>query len=289
MPLARTINRRTLALLLFTLTAAIPAASLGQEATPAPATRSFHWERIDVAVELREDSSFHVTNREQVAFEGGPFFTGFAEIPLAWIEAVENIQVGEVIDDRIEPFQYVEPEAFSADVPNTFTYETFVRDVVITWSFLATNSQSRTFQLEYEASGVLRVYPEAVAPYQEIRWIGVSEELTQAAPVAEATLTFVLPCAIDPDLVASEGFGSTDSGGQTEDGQTWRWTASDLGWGDSLEALLRFPLLVQAEKPAWQARADRQEQRATGQAPATPVLIASPAAATEVGAACLDR
>jgi hypothetical protein len=288
MPFTRTIRLLCLALLLLSLPAALPVVSLGQEATPAPAARSFHWERIDVTVELREDSSFHVTNREQVAFAGGPFFTGFAEIPLAWIESVDNIQVGEVIDDRVAPFQYVEPDAFSPDVPNTFTYETFVRDVVIEWSFLATNSQSRTFQLDYDTSGALRVYPDAAMPYQEIRWIGVSEELTQAAPVTEASLTFFLPCAIDPTGTVSEVFGSTVAEVPAEDGQTWGWTASDLGRGDSLEALLRFPPLVQAEKPAWQARADRQEQQATSELVATPVPIASPAAATEVGAACLS-
>jgi hypothetical protein len=68
----------------------------------------------------------------------------------------------------------------------------------IDWSFAPTTSQSRTFQIDYDAHGALRVYDTAPNPYQQISWIGVGKELTQSAPVNAATLTFILPRPVDP-------------------------------------------------------------------------------------------
>ena len=63
----------------------------------AQADRSVVWDDIDVTVELREDSSFHVTERDRIDFINGPFRSGYREIPLARIEAVDNISAGEVV------------------------------------------------------------------------------------------------------------------------------------------------------------------------------------------------
>ena len=39
----------------------------------AQSSRSVTWDRIDVTLELREDSSFHITERDRIDFSGGPF------------------------------------------------------------------------------------------------------------------------------------------------------------------------------------------------------------------------
>src|SRR5215212_3575530 len=75
----------------------------------AQADRSVVWDQIDVTVELREDSSFHITERDRIDFIGGPFRSGYREIPLARIEAVDNIRAGEVGDDAVQPYRYVAP------------------------------------------------------------------------------------------------------------------------------------------------------------------------------------
>ncbi len=235
--------------------ASLPAVVLAQ------ADRSVVWDEIDVTVELREDSSFHVTERDRIDFIGGPFRSGYREIPLARIEAVDNIRAGEVTGDTVQPYQYVPPSDFSADVPNTYTYREVGPTLRIEWSFPRTTSQSRTFQIDYDAYGVLRVYDDVETPYQQISWIGVGEEITENAPVNNATLRFVLPRPVDPGRTFIQGPGSERPEDHTEDGQTWTWTASNLGRGDSLEAGLQFEPLVLATAPSWQEASDRQEQQ----------------------------
>src|SRR5215216_7890428 len=182
---------------------ALAAASIARlpEAVLAQSDRSVIWDDIDVTVELREDSSFHVTERDRIDFIGGPFRSGYREIPLARIEAVDNISAGEVGGDTVQPYWYVQPGGFSADVPNTYTYREVGTTLRIEWSFPRTTSQSRTFQIDYDAFGVLRVYDEGETsipgPAQQISWIGVGKEITENAPVNHATLRFVLPQPVD--------------------------------------------------------------------------------------------
>src|SRR5215213_8919746 len=227
----------------------------------AQADRSVVWANIDVTVELREDSSFHVTERDRINFINGPFRSGYREIPLARIEAVDNISAGEVGGDTVQPYRYVQPGDFSADVPNTYTSREVGTTLRIEWSFPRTTSQSRTFQIDYDAFGVLRVYDDAEPPYQQMSWIGVGKEITEKAPVKNATLRFVLPRPVDPGRTFIQGPGSERPEDHTTDGQTWTWTASNLGNGDSLEAGLQFEPLVLATEPSWQEASDAQEQQ----------------------------
>src|SRR5215204_6594325 len=227
----------------------------------AQADRSVVWANIEVTVELREDSSFHVTERDRINFINGPFRSGYREIPLARIEAVDNITAGEVGSDTVQPYHYVQPRDFSADVPNTYTYREVGTTLRIEWSFPKTTSQTRTFQIDYDAYGVLRVYNDADPAYQQISWIGVGQEITENAPVNNATLRFVLPQPVDPGRTFIQGPGSERPEDHTTDGQTWTWTANNLGKGDSLEASLRFEPLVLATAPSWQEAIDRQEQQ----------------------------
>src|SRR5215204_1256671 len=151
----------------------------------AQSDRSVAWDQIDVTVELREDSSYHVTERDRIDFIGGPFRSGFREIPLARIEAIDNVRAGEVTGDSVQLYQYVPPSDFSANVPNTYSYREVGPTLRIEWSFPRTTSQSRTFQIDYDAFGALRVYDEGETsipgPAQQISWIGVGEEITENA------------------------------------------------------------------------------------------------------------
>src|SRR5919107_3709123 len=202
----------------------------------AQSDRSVVWDQIDVTVELREDSSFHVTERDRIDFIGGPFRSGFREIPLARIDAVDNIGAGELTGDTVQPYQFVPPVDFSADVPNTYSYREVGPTLRIEWSFPRTTSQSRTFQIDYDAYGVLRVYDDAETPYQQISWIGVGDEITENAPVNSAILRFVLPRPVDPGRTFIQGPGSDRPEDHTDDGKTWTWTASNLREGGSLQA-----------------------------------------------------
>src|SRR5215216_6923858 len=242
---------------------ALAAASIARlpEAVLAQSDRSVIWDDIDVTVELREDSSFHVTERDRIDFIGGPFRSGYREIPLARIEAVDNISAGEVGGDTVQPYRYVQPGDFSADVPNTYTYREVGTTLRIEWSFPRTTSQSRIFQIDYDALGALRVYNDAEPPYQQISWIGGGEEIPKSAPVNNAILRFVLPRSVDPGRTFIQGPGSQRPEDHTTDGKTWTWMANNLSQGDALEASLQFEPLVLATEPSWQAASDRQEQQ----------------------------
>jgi hypothetical protein len=251
-------------------------------ASPPSTARSVVWDGIDVTVELRENSALHVTERNRIDFIGGPFRSGYREIPLAAIEDVDQITVGEV-DGGIQAYRYVSSSEFSADNPNTYTYRVTGPTLRIDWSFPPTTSQSRTFQLDYDALGALRVYDDVETPYQQISWIGVDDDITENARVNNATLRFVLPQPVDPGRTVIQGPGSQQPEEHTTDGKTWVRTASNLGPGETLEASLQFPPLVEATKPSWQTASDRAErqqaERDTRVTPApqgTPTASASP-------------
>jgi probable HAF family extracellular repeat protein len=247
-------------------------------ASPPSTARSVVWDGIDVTVELRENSALRVTERNRIDFIGGPFRSGYREIPLTAIEDVDQITVGEV-DGGIQAYRYVSPSEFSADNPNTYTYRVTGPTLRIDWSFPPTTSQSRTFQLDYDALGALRVYDDVETPYQQISWIGVDDDITENARVNNATLRFVLPQPVDPGRTVIQGPGSQQPEEHTTDGKTWVWTASNLGPGETLEASLQFPPLVAATKPSWQTTSDRAErQQAERDARVTPAPQGTPTA-----------
>ena len=245
-------------LLIAVLLVASIAGSSAQEATPVgaaasatPTERSFVWDRIDVTVELREDNSLHVTERGRVDFHGGPFRSGYREIPWSTIEQMRNISVGEVIASNVQPYQYVSPHDFSNKEPKTYTHQIIGPMMRIDWSFSPATNQARTFELAFDAYGALQSYPDAAHPYyQQIRWIAVGSELTESAPVKEASMTIVLPQPVDPDKTFVQGPGGDLPEDHTKDGKTWTWRDSTLGKGDALEVRLQFEPLVKANEPS---------------------------------------
>lgn len=237
------------------LSAAWPATLAAQQAS-----RRFVWDRVNTVVQLRMDGSLHVIERDQVRFFGKPpYQRGYRDIPWARIERIEKIQVSAVSGSDQRAFQYVSPQRFSLDVPYTYTYRTIGANLRIEWSFPPTSNASRTFQLEFDAFGVLRVYDDANSAVQQLNWLAVDRLLTASAPVNTATLTIILPQPIQPGDAYFEGPGGAQWQDHTQDGQSWTWAAHNLGRGDSLGVILGFPALVNAKKPAWQDSSDRRE------------------------------
>ncbi|MEZ4564101.1 MAG: hypothetical protein R2853_15345 [Thermomicrobiales bacterium] len=159
--------------LVLTMLAALALPLGGGFTAPAAAqqTRSVTWDSIDVTLKLQVDGVVAVTERDAIIFRGGPFQTGFREIPLARVEDLRNITVGEVVNNQVEPYTFVPRNQFSRDVPNTYTYEK-VGENPRRLSFPPTRNRERTFELGF-VIGALRVYDNAETPYQQIDWIGV--------------------------------------------------------------------------------------------------------------------
>ena len=248
--------------LVLTLLAGLALPFGGVLTAPAAAlqSQSVTWDSIDVTLNVQQDGVIGVTERDSIIFQGGPFRKGYREIPLARVEDLQNIIVGEVVNNRVRPYAFVPKYQFSQDVPNTYTYEKVGGNLRVDWSFPPTRSDERTFEIGFDAIGALRVYDNAERPYQQIDWIGAGREITANAPVNNARLTVVLPEAVDPGRVFIQGAGSGDPADHTPDGgKTWIWEAQNLGRGQELSGHLQFEPIVDAQPPAWQQTIDEQD------------------------------
>ena len=66
----------------------------------------------------------------------------------------------------------------------------------IVCGFEGTREGTRTFIIEYDAIGALRVYPDNLPPVQHIWWTAIAKEATEIAPVRASTVTSNLPEAV---------------------------------------------------------------------------------------------
>lgn len=130
----------------------------------AQSDRSVVWERYDVTLDLRQDGSLHVVERQTVRFRGGPFSSAFAEIPLARIEEIRNVAVSE--ETRTGRVRYEPEDDFCAigALERTYCEEATAATHAVEWGFAAAEDETRTFVLEYDALGVVRTYPEPSPP-----------------------------------------------------------------------------------------------------------------------------
>lgn len=221
------------------------------------AAQSVVWEDYDVTVTLREDGSFHVVERQVVNFEGGPFSNAFADLRLGRVEDITNVSISEERGSEIVSYT----RDRSSD-PESFTIRQSTSALEVRWFMPRTFNEQRTFVLEYDVIGGMRVYAdEAGQARQQIWWIAIGEEVTEVAPVRDATLTIELPTAVDLANVVIDGPGSREPAEHSADGQTFTWSASDLDSGNSLEGRVEFPAIVEATAPAWQAQDDETRLR----------------------------
>ena len=238
-----------LAVVLFGLTGAVmsPATAIAKTVT---------WSSYDVALKLNGDGSFHVTERQNVAFSGGPFSFAYATIPTARMDDLRNIAVSEIRDGDSIAYHRASTKA-----PESYTVSYSSTDVTINWYMPPTSNESRLFVLEYDVIGGLRVYANDAGPRQQIWWTAIDSDVTDIAPIEQATFTIELPAAIDTSTVIIDGPGGNNVADHTQDGRLYTWSQSNMGSGDSLEVRMEFPALVSAAAPAWQAADDTKQER----------------------------
>lgn len=222
--------------------------------------KSVVWNGYDVTLTLNQDGSYHVAERQTIDFIGGSFSGGTATIPLTRIDGIDNVKVSEIAESgAATPYREITWNRYT-ESPQTYSWSTTSSQVEIDWGFGPVSSEVRTFLLEYDVQGALRVYTNP--PNQQIWWTAIGTDVTDIATVQRATMTIVLPKAVslaDPALMVS-GPGGTEPSAHTSDGQTWTWSAANLTSGDSLEVRLQIPPIVSANPPAWQAADDAQRQ-----------------------------
>lgn len=222
------------------------------------AARSVEWTRYDVHLEVREDGSVDVFEYQEIEFTDGPFTSGFATIPLDRVDSIENVRISAVNGDSLEPFRLVPASEYDGD-PGTYMVERSASDVYIEWGFESATNETRTFLLQYQANGVIRVYPDEEPPNQQIWWTAIGSEVTDIANVEQATVSIRLPQPVPQEdtVYGSEG---ADLENEVIADQVWTWTYPDMETGDDLTVRLQFPPITAAVTPTWQMRDDDRRQ-----------------------------
>lgn len=233
------------------------------------------WETYDITIDVREDGSMHITEYQEIEFDGN-YSSGFVEIPMERIEAIDNVSVtlergvpGDTdigsyqLDDEPEgALEEAEPVSWGAfdDSPNTFRARQegqlflidYAFDPVSRWSLDYTND-TRTVIIEYDVYGVIRDYPDVAEPWQQFHWQAISDEVTEIAPIEHASVTVNLPESIAAeDLVVAPV-------AESNDGRTITWTRTGMDEGDSFDVQAAFPTITEATAPEWQPTADARD------------------------------
>lgn len=227
--------------------------------TAAQSTSDVVWDSYDVTIDVRQDGTMHVTERQVVLFRGR-FSNGFANIPLSNVESIENVSVA-VADSATgtpQPLDYRTPARYDEDA-GTFTYEERSGELAIDYGFNPTSTlrytNTRLIVLEYDVIGGIRVYPDLEPANQQVWWYAIASDVTDIAPVNAATVTINLPQAVPADQIVA--FPENPA----IDGESYTWTRTDLGEGDEFEVSLQFPPITLAEEPAWQRLDDQIRQQ----------------------------
>lgn len=231
----------------------------------AQADSNVEWERFDVTVDVQDDGSFHVEERQVVNFGTGAFQTAFAELPLGRAEDIRGVTVSEDRDGRVIEYREITSGVVRRSEPETFAVSRNASSLTVNWVYPLTFGETRTFIVDYDVDGALRAYPDSDPPNQQVWWTGVSKDVTDVGPVREASISVELPRAVPLDQVVLED-GAADPSDYTEDGETWTWTARDLTEGDDFDARIQFPpIIAGALPPAWQLADDETRRRAEEQ------------------------
>lgn len=243
---------RTRLLLAWSLVAAI--LLIGPIATTAQSSRSVVWDRYDVAIDVRSDGTIHVTETQVVQFDGR-FSTGFAVIPLARVDDITNVTVaiGTGAGAEPEPARQV---SRATEEPGTYRVSQSRTDLEIDYAYPPTGSvastaeNTRTIVLDYDVIGGLRVYNNEDPANQQLRWIAIASDVTDLAPIRNASVTVTLPETVPPDEMVMQPEAASN------DGRTVTWTRTNLNAGDELQVNLQFPPITSATAPGWQRTDD---------------------------------
>jgi uncharacterized membrane protein YgcG len=240
-------------------------------------TSEITWDSYNVTLDVRDDGSVHVTEYQEIDFDG-TYSVGFVEIPMERIESIDNVRVtveeGVPVDDDDPPYSLVDEEegalveaeqvAWDAfrDEPGTFRARQEGELFLIDYAFDPTSryvflsdysNNTRTVIVEYDVEGVIRDYPDAAEPWQQVHWMAISSDVTAIAPVRSATVTVNLPETVPGEdlVVAPEP--------TTNDGQTIVWARNTLREGDEFDVQAAFPTITDATAPSWQETADARD------------------------------
>jgi len=226
-------------------------------ATTAQQADDIVWDRYDVTIDVRSDGTMHITEYQEITFEG-QYSQGFAYIPLSNVEDIENVTVSVANGTGAtpQPLDYVRGSIYDGDT-GTYSYRIESGEMAIDYAFEPTSyfdTETRVVVLEYDVYGGLRVYDDLDPANQQVWWFPITSEVTEIAPVRASTVKINLPEQVPVDQTVA--FPDNP----TTDGQSFSWEKSNLGEGDEFEVSLQFPPITSATEPEWQEQDDALRQ-----------------------------
>ncbi len=218
-------------------------ASLAAPLAASAQTKTVNWKRYDVDITVQTNGDLRVIETQEIEFVGGPFRSGFAVIPLARSDGIDNITLSEP------------GRAYANASGGDFTY-TVSQDssnVDIDWNFPPLADETRTFELAYTVHGAIRQYDSG----DKIQFLAITRELE--FPIIQSTVTVHLPpggaLIADPQSSGAEMFWETSL-----DSLSVKYVStSGIRAYEGVEIGLVFQHgAIQAAPPSWQAGYDRQ-------------------------------
>ena len=214
------------------------------------AQTAVQYERYDVNITVLADGRFTVQEIQQIRFDG-EFTQGFAEIPLAFTNDIENVTV--TGGPTLESQTLYLPGSGAAQ---TFTQSTEGDSLYVDWEYAPTSpGDTMVFVLEYTVVDGLWVYPDAT----RLEWRAVPAD-RNGIPVPNSQVTVTLPAAVPASALTTDAFGPEFDVKIAEEAASTTITyraKSEIADGTRFQILLDFPLdVVTAVPQQWQIDED---------------------------------
>ncbi|MXX24259.1 MAG: DUF2207 domain-containing protein [Caldilineaceae bacterium SB0668_bin_21] len=224
------------------------------QAHPASAQgKSLLWERFDVDIIIRKNSTFEVTEHQTIRFTRGTFTYGYRDIP---IKNLTSLDGWTLTDASGNSYRYA---SFGKE-PYTFTVTKKASRYIINWYFPPISNRSETFSLGYTVRGGLRYYEGG----DQLWWQAIYGD--RSYPVQAGRVNVVAPAAIHEwAAYTNRGEAWQDareiaSATRLESGREIAYVlGSSLAPGQAFEVRVEFtPGVVAGEPKPWQIRADAE-------------------------------
>ena len=211
------------------------------------------WERFDVDIIIRRDSSFEVTEHQTIRFSRGTFTFGYRDIPKQYFSSLDDWSLTDGSGNSYR-------QASNGKEPYTFTVTDKGSRYVVYWYFPVMANQSETFTLAYTVRGGLRYYEGG----DQLWWKAIYGD--RSFPVQAGRVNVVAPVAIHEWAAytnkgeAWEDARGVASASRLESGREIAFALDrGLAPGEAFEVRVEFtPGVVAGEPQPWQTRADAE-------------------------------
>ena len=223
--------------------------------------RVYHYESINVDIQILKNSDIQVTEIQTFVFTSGDFHYAFRWIPTDRLESIDNVEVWEgarqyQLNPLVREWIDIRKETGESPGGDNYAYATWKEKgkFWIGWWFPETVNSSRTIELRYTVHGALRIN----SPADELYWKAIFSD--RDSYVASSKVTVHLPEPVPPQqlVVYSRGVPTIK---QAADDQTVEFFTGKIPVDEELEIEIYFPHgIVSGVPQAWQTKLEKKEK-----------------------------